>query len=1136
MHRAERADALADGLAEVLATEPASGTVDPFSTEVVAVPARGVERWLTQRLSHRLGARDADGAGVCANVAFPWPSRLVADAIAVGSGVEADDDPWRTGRALWSVLEVVDDSVGEPWLAPLARHLVGPESAPDDPPRPGRRFVAARHLAGLFESYAAHRPVMLRDWLDGRDTDGRGETLPSDLLWQAELWRRLRTRVGTPSPAERLDAACAALRADPALSALPARVSVFGPTRLTTDQVAVFSALAAHRDVHLWLPHPSAALWDRAGDELVTGGPVALRRTDPTARLPLHPLLASLGRDAREVQQTLAAADAEVRDTHHPLDDPPDTLLGRLQRDLRADRPPPGEPVGSAPDLRPPLADDDRTLQVHACHGRARQVEVLREVLLGLLADDPTLEPRDVLVMCPDIEAYAPLISATFGLYDSDEHATGPVHPGHRLRVRLADRSLRQTNPLLATLSRVLELADARVTASQVLDLAALPPVRRRFRLDDDALARLRDWVQDSGARWGIDAAHRAPYRLEGVGQNTWEAGLDRLLLGAAMAEEEPRWVGLALPLDDVDSGDIDLAGRLAELVDRLTGVLDALGRDQPLDDWLDALASALDTLAAVGDRDGWQLSQARRQLDEVREVAGERAGVRLSLADVRSLLADRLQGRPTRAGFRTGTLTMCSMVPMRSVPHRVVCLLGLDDGAFPRTTGVDGDDVLARDPCVGERDRRSEDRQLLLDAVLAATETLVVVHTGADERTNAPRTPAVPVGEILDVVDATVRIEGGRARDRVVVRHPLQPFDPRNFTAGALGRPLPFSFDTTAREGALAATGPRGRAEGFRAEVLPAGDPRAPVELDDLVFVLEHPVRGYVRRGLNVLVPEEGDQLAEALATDLGGLASWSVGDQWLSDRLAGADPEAVRGAEWRRGRLPPGALGSRALAEVEVRAEPLVAAVAAARQGPATSRDVEVALPGGGTLAGTVTGVYGHRLVRGVYSRLGPKHRLRAWVQLLALAASEPDAAWQAVTIGRGRSDPLRSTTGGVPAHQAAIVLGELVELYRRALREPLPLPVDAAHAYASVRVLGDTDFGALEAARKRWTDSFDGDQDRYHQRIWGQQAPLEALLTAPPLEGEQPADAPEPTRFGALACRLWFPLLRAETVDVP
>ena len=1115
LHRAERADALVAGLATVLAT----GDADPFASEVVAVPARGVERWLTQRLSHHLGSHEGDGAGVCANVDFPWPSTLVAEAVASAAGVDRESDPWRSGRVLWALLEVVDGCADEPWCSALGRQVAQ-----------GRRLVVSRHLSRLFDTYASHRPAMLRDWLAGRDTDGLGAALPDDLVWQAELWRRLRDRIGTPSPAERLEAACTALRDEPGVVDLPGRLSLFGPTRLTGDQVDVLAALSAGRDVHLWLPHPSAVLWDRVSG---TAGGRPRRREDPSRHLATHPLLSSLGRDAREVQLLLAGADAVTTDSHHPLGAPPATLLGRLQADLRADQPPAGIPLGDAPDARPLLDDGDRSLQVHAAHGRARQVEVLREVLLGLLADDPGLEPRDVLVMCPDIEAYAPLISATFGLHDDDD--TSASHPGHRLRVRLADRSLRQTNPMLATLSRLLELADARVTASQLLDLAALAPVRRRFRFDDDDLEQLRHWVADSGVRWGLDAAHRAPFRMDGVTQNTWQAGLDRILLGAAMSEDELRWIGTALPLDDVDSSDIDLAGRLAELVSRLATAIDRLNSDQPLADWVAALSDSLEALCEVSDRDGWQLSQARRQLADVAEAAAERTDVVLSLADVRALLADRLQGRPTRAGFRTGNLTMCSMVPMRSVPHRVICLLGLDDGAFPRSTGVDGDDVLARNPCVGERDRRSEDRQLLLDAVLAATEHLVVLYTGADERTNAVRPPAVPLGEILDVIDATVRTSDGRpARDHVRVHHPLQPFDGRNFTDGRLGVEGPFSFDTAGLAGARAAVLDRQPAPAFLPGALPPPEPTPVVALDDLVYFLEHPVRAFVRRRLGVLVAEEGDELDEELAPELDGLKKWGVGDRWLVSRLAGADADDCRAAEWRRGELPPGALGQRLLASIETQAEPLVAAISPLRTGQRRAYDTAVTLPDGRVLAGTVGGVHGNKVVRGFYSRLAGKHRLRAWVLLLALAASEPDHIWQAVTVGRGRVGPTKSLLAGPPAHEATAVLADLVSLLDRGMTEPLPLPVQTSGAYADVRRVGDTELAARDAALRRWTGDYGEAKDRYHAKVWGYDADFGVLLRDPAHDDEQAPGHPEPTRFGALACRLWFPLAAAESTD--
>ncbi|HVL85434.1 MAG TPA: exodeoxyribonuclease V subunit gamma, partial [Pseudonocardia sp.] len=239
VHRSERADALASALAELLSAPAA----DPFTAEVVAVPARGIERWLAHRLAHRLGAGPA-GDGVCAGVRFPAPAEVVDAAVAAAVGIDPAEDPWRPARAAWPLLEVVDEAAGEQWCAVLGAHL-GAHRA--DPVRRGRRYATARRLAELFASYAAHRPGLLRAWLAGDDA-----AVPEDLRWQPELWRRLRARIGGPGPVERVDAACTVLRTAPA-PGLPPRLSLFGPTRLPARHLAVLDALAVNHDVHLWL-------------------------------------------------------------------------------------------------------------------------------------------------------------------------------------------------------------------------------------------------------------------------------------------------------------------------------------------------------------------------------------------------------------------------------------------------------------------------------------------------------------------------------------------------------------------------------------------------------------------------------------------------------------------------------------------------------------------------------------------------------------------------------------------------------------------------------------------------------------------------------------------------------------------
>jgi exodeoxyribonuclease V gamma subunit len=1099
VHRAERTDVLAEALAELLETPPA----DPFTQELVVVPAKGVERWLSQRLSHRLGRGARGGDGVCAGVRFVSPRSLV------GLLLELDaDDPWHPEQLVWPLLTVIDDSLDEPWCAPVARHLGHGLDAEQEEVRRGRRFTVAQRLARLFASYAAQRPSLLTHWSDGDDTDGLGAALDPDLAWQPHLWRRLCRRIDAPTPAERQADTVRRLGEQPTSFDLPDRLSLFGHTRMSVTEIDLLAALGRQRDVHAWLPHPSPDLWSA----LESASGQVPRDEDVSADQAGHPLLAALGRDGRELQQLLTHAGAQVAQAlPQPLR--PATLLGWLQGDIAANRlPTPAEVERRTPD------DRDRSVQVHACHGPSRQVEVLREVLVGLLDDDPTLEPRDIVVMCPDVETFAPLISAAFGLADV---VGDDGHPAHRLRVRLADRALPSVNPLLALGVRLVELSGSRVTATELLDVLGSPPVRARFRLTDDDLTRITRWVSSAGIRWGLDAEHRSGYAMDRFAHNTWRAGLDRILLGVAMSEEDHRFVGTALPLDDLASGDIDLAGRLAEFADRLGACLASLRDAHDVGDWMAALRLGVRRIGDVAGRDAWQVAQFERELSRIEHSAGSRSAA-LGIADVRALFAARLGGRPTRANFRTGTLTVCTMVPMRSVPHRVVCLVGLDDGVVPRAGFVDGDDVLARRPMTGERDVRSEDRQLLLDAIMAATETLVVTYTGANEHTGLSVPPAVPLGEILDSLDT---VTAGSIRDRVLVRHPLQAYDARNVTPGALGIPGPFSFDRAGLAAAEASRGERHPHPPFLDGSLAPGT-GGDVNLDELKSFLLNPVRTFLRARLDVSAPLEVEELSDAIPIDLDGLEKWGIGDRILRDLLAGLPPEATCTAELLRGTVPPGNLGYTALRQIVEEAGSLYAATGEVRSGAERSVDVDVDLSGGRRLTGTVTGVWDQRVVSLGYSRLGPKQRLSTWVDLLALSATYQDQHWTGHAIGRSKAGPSRALSGPVD-HRAVEWLRDLVALRDLGMTMPMPAPVKTACAWAEARAreLRGDDMSPERAAAREWVTDPDNrwgitgeDDEAAHRQVYGDRAPLQRLVDG---------------GLGSAAWRIWEHVLEHEKV---
>jgi exodeoxyribonuclease V gamma subunit len=1132
LHRSERADGLVAMLADLL-EQPLD---DPMEAEVVAVPTRGVERWLIQQLSAHLGTTQGRNDGVCANIDFPFPGSVIGAALALGGGIDPKSDPWAPERSVWPLLDVVDRSLDEQWLASLATHLKN--SAPDEVTR---RFASVRHIADLYDRYSVHRPEMLRGWLDGdKDNPSAG--------WQPELWRRLRNRIGQPSPAERLVDACARLETEPTLLELPARISLFGLTRLPASYLDVLDAIAAERDVHLFLLHPSPALWDRVAAAL--GGQTrGMRRADdPTADETTNPLLASWGRDAREMQLVLAANTRQPTEDHHrPVDNATPDLLHRLQADIRADRRPPGFPTPGAGDSRHPLGPEDRSVQIHACHGRGRQVEVLRDTVLHLLNEDPTLEPRDVIVMCPDIETFAPLIQATFGSFDPEDDDAQALPD---LRVRLADRSLRQTNPVLGVVAELLDLAIARITATEVLDLAGQEPVRRRFGFDDDDLTRLEEWVVGAGVRWGLDAEHRKPFKLDQLEANTWRAGLDRALLGVTMADERQRRFGGTLPLDDMDSGDIDLAGRFAELLDRLEAAIGVLTDTRSVAEWAAGLADIADAFTATSQEDAWQRVQLQRLLDGLvaeATIDGTPSAVELSPADIRGLLTDRLRGRPTRANFRTGHLTICTLVPMRSVPHRVVCLLGLDDGVFPRHIERDGDDLIAADPHLGDNDARTEDRQLLLDALLAATDRLVITYSGRDERSNLIRPPAVPLGELLDVIDRTVRShDESPARRHLTIHHPLQPFDVRNFTPGALIRERPWSFDAVNLDGARASTRERMPRGPWLDGPLP--DVEIPtVEIERLEAFVRHPVRAFLRHRLGMSMADWSRDVNDALPIELDGLALWGVADRVLAARLAGASLDDCLAAERARGLLPPGELASPILHRITPTIEQLVTFGHSDIE--PSSLDVNVPLSQGTSLIGTVAHLRGDVLQTVTYSRLAPSARLIAWVRLLAVSAAWPDRSFGAVTIGRARDGAVRgakvttatiaSLGGDAATRQSTAIehLETLLDLFRRALREPLPLYCKTSAAWAEAVYRHKPGERPAETA---WTSAYNfprEDQDPEHQLVLGGVVGFERLLAEAGAprddEGGDGWDNSEPTRLGRLAGRLWDGLLDREVL---
>jgi len=1021
--------ALADELAGHLDDPPG----DPFEPVVVAVPTAGVRDWLGRHLAERLG--------VTANIRMPFPGRFVAAAL--GTPLDADD-PWRVERLTWAVLDVLDSGAVEvPGWTRATR------------PSQSRRFAVARRLADLFDRYATIRPQLLQQWHVGAVGDGTvrvagigGAGDPGDdavvggldptMAWQFHLWRAVRAHIGTPSPAERLPELVQQLRSGVIEPALPSTIAVFGVGVFAPAQLDVVTALAEVRDVRLSVVHPSPVLWHRTTAS-APGRLVTRRRFDESTPVPGdgHPLLRSWGRLGVETAALLrgveSAGDAVVAGVDAAVGESPATLLAHIQHDIRLDRPP--TPYAAT------ARAGDTSLQVHACHGVTRQLEVLRDVLGHLFVGQPSLQPRDVLIVCPDLDRFEPFAKAVF--------ARGSLP----LPLAVSDLSLGTENPVAAAMATVVRTVADRCTAVDVLAVAALEPVRQRLGISIDDVAQFAAWAERLGTSWGLDTSHRADWLDIEIPSGTWEASVRSLLVGAAMPAPEPRPVFVDIvPHDDIGADTLQSAGRLAELIARLRHCRDELDGVRSVAEWCDVLVELLGLLCAAAPDDAWQMAEVLNAIDRIRaesRVGDTASTVALDRSDVRALVDHLVAGSPGRLSLRSGRITMTGMVPVRNVPARVVCLLGFDEVSL-RPPGVDGDDVLSLRPCVGERDRRAEQRQLVLDSVMAADDHLVVVCDGNDITTNRRMRFPVQLAELLDVVDMSIG-EPSTRQSGIIVHHPLRAFDDRNFgddgVTGSHGGV--FGFDDTMRAAAEA----RRLTHDGAASPTPlrwsiAGPVPAAVTLAQLTEACTRPARTLLRDGLDVRLPNDVERQDSNIPLSVSPLESASLG-QRLLDRYriaasrsehAGSAWEAVAGAsveEWSRSEAlragnPPRQLIRQSLDVVRREVDQLVVAAAACDQelteadivGANASIDVGIPLRYTGRAVGTadgssaatlagdlwladvVAGVAGSTICRLHYRR--PKSRVivAAALDLAAAVVSTGTGDWRALTVTRGAS----------------------------------------------------------------------------------------------------------------------------------
>ncbi len=1045
IHQGTSTEALADDLARRLDVP----RDDPFAQDLICVPHSGLQRWLTQQLARRIGRTDE---GICAGV--EWAT---LDGLASRLARDVDDrpDPWQPERLRWTLLALITDST-DPVLHRLRDHVEASREA----------VGVTRRLAGLFGRYATWRPEMLRAWADGRDVDDEGGALLDD-AWQPVLYRHAVTALGQ-DPFQIREALVSSLAAEPQRFRLPAEILVFAPRTLNPAQVALLEGLAVARDVVIWR-HTT--------------------RREPSG-LPSHLLNLRLGgQEAAAIWPKGPAV--TVGDPAHA----PATVLGWLQSDLAAD--------GRSSEVRV-ASPDDHSVQLHSCHGLDRQVEVLRDAITGYFQRDPSLEPRDVVIACADLDAATPLITSAFSLPET----VSSRHPACDFRVQLADRTAAQINPLVGVLDEVLGLPGTRVSVAQVLDLLASSAVAARFGIRSEDLPRLTALIEQAGIRWGLNTQHRSTFGLDGFAQNTWTAGLHRLLLGICLDEDGLPTIGTTLPVDDVESSDVPLIGALSELISRLARLLAQFEQPATVAEWARRGRTTIDLLTLVRGNDGWQAGHLAAGLSRLAERGS--SGALLSVVEFRRAVAEEFAETPARPLFGNGSLSVCSLSSARNVPHRVVCLLGLDDTVFPRPPARDGDDLMLRHPRPADPDVTDDDRQALLDAITSARDALVITFAGRDPATNHRLHPTAVISDLTEALDRTATTRDGTPLSRqCTTEHRLQPFDPAYFD----GRLT--SFDPAGFRGATALLRPRTVAA---QTPIPVGEPLTAITLESLIAFFRHPARAFLKTRLGLYLGSD-DPPPAGIPIELDGLKAWTIGDRSLRLVRAGADLDTVQRAEWLRGTAPPGVLGTDQLAAITTKVGRIVRRLPAEAQ--ADPRPHDLALDVAGVrLSGRVL-VRDGLLISAEYSRVAAPHRLAAWLELLvARAAGLP-------VQGSVVAGPSTSARFAAPdPDQAAAELEVLLGLVRLGLDAPLPLP-----ARVSAELMGAWQDGLdpfdpfFKPLLRAWERELDDAWRRYYTHLGA----LIAVPNVPEVTGRS-----DNSLLVAATRAVWQPLQRWETLS--
>jgi len=779
---------------------------NPFEKEQILVQSPGMSQWLKMALAEELG--------IAANLEFPLPATFIWEMFTHVLPDVPKRSAFNKEAMTWKLMELLPSQLDLEPFTPLKRYL----KEDDDH---SKLYQLAEKIADIFDGYLVYRPDWIEAWESGETVEEIGDEHP----WQPILWQALYSYTVHQQKQSHYHRANlyqkfieALVSGHVPVEKLPKRLFIFGISSLPPRYMDALKALGEHIDVHLMFTNPCQHYWgdirDRKylarienqrrkqlslnGQILSVSGELSPLKGELESNVvedELHleqsvgnSLLASMGKLGRDNLYLLAQSDNEEHELF--IDIPRDNLLHQLQADILHLEEHQDDHNLDSSNHKPTIEAKDRSLTIHACHSAMREVEVLHDELLAMFDRNPSLKPRDVIVMVADINAYSPYIQAVFG-----------NAPGERfIPYSISDRTANQESPILNAFMQLVNLPLSRCLASELLELLETPAMMSRFDLDDSEFEMAKRWVEESGIRWGLNSATAQEFDLPETQQNTWQFGITRMLLGYAMPANIPLYQQgeeAYAPYNEVQGMNAELAGKLAHFIETISRYRFALSQTQAIDEWREVLSNMLDDFFLV-DLDGeMALKSIRDTLSALKEQLADAGYLQdIAPAIMSAYLHNKLSGTRVSQRFLAGQVNFCTLMPMRSIPFKTVCLLGMNDGVYPRSMPPEGFDLMNGQTRRGDRSRRDDDRYLFLEAMLSAQQSLYISFIGRSIQDNTERVPSVLVSELLEYCQQNYCLTGDedlpsddsgkRLVEQISMVHTMVPFSAKSFLSEA--------------------------------------------------------------------------------------------------------------------------------------------------------------------------------------------------------------------------------------------------------------------------------------------------------------------------------------------------------------